>query len=92
VMSSAGRWKLFRDQAERGSEIGQILFGFIAESVLTIIPESCSGSSRNGVRNHSGIASECQWHPRVKVLAIVGQRKLHGSFDVTPTSQNTATG
>jgi hypothetical protein len=57
VMSSAARlWKLFRDQAERGSGIGLKLFGFIAESVFTIIPESCSDSSRNTVRNHPGIA------------------------------------
>jgi hypothetical protein len=57
VMSSAGRlWKLFRDHAERGSGIGLKLFGFIAESMFTIIPESCSGSSRNAVRNHPGIA------------------------------------
>jgi hypothetical protein len=57
VMSSAaGLWKLCRDQAERGSGIGLKLFGFIAESVFTIIPESCSGSSWNGVRNHPGIA------------------------------------
>jgi hypothetical protein len=45
VMSSAaGLWK-FRAQAERGSGIGLKLFGFIAESVFTFIPESCSGSS-----------------------------------------------
>ena len=57
MMSSAARlWKLFRDQSERGSGIGLKLFGFIAESVFTIIPESCSGSSWNSVRNHSGIA------------------------------------
>jgi len=57
VMSSAtGLWKLFRDQAERDSGIGLKLFGFIAESVFTIIPESCSGSPRNSVRNHPGIA------------------------------------
>jgi hypothetical protein len=57
VMSSAaGLWKLFRDQAERGSGIGLKLFGFIAESVFTFIPESCSCSSWNGVRNHPGIA------------------------------------
>jgi hypothetical protein len=48
VLSSAtGLWKLFRDQAERGSWIGLKLFGFIPESVFTIIPESCSGSPRN---------------------------------------------
>jgi hypothetical protein len=57
VLSSAtGLWKLFRDQAERDSGIGLKLFGFIAESVFTIIPESCSGSPRNAVRNHPGIA------------------------------------
>ena len=32
------------------------LFGFIAESVFTFIPESCSTSSRNTVRNHPEIA------------------------------------
>jgi len=48
VMSSAtGLWKLFRDQAERGSGIGLKLFGFIAESVFTII--------RNPVRVHPGM-------------------------------------
>ena len=47
MMSSAtSLWKLFRDQAERGSGIGLKLFGFIAESAFTIIPESCSGSPR----------------------------------------------
>ena len=57
VMSSTvGVWKLFRDQAERGSGIGLKLFGFIAESVFTFIPESCSGSRRNTVRNHPGMA------------------------------------
>src|SRR5579863_9662740 len=56
MSSAAGLWKLFRDQAERGSGIGLKLFGFIAESVFTIIPESCSGSTRNTVRNHPGIA------------------------------------
>ena len=56
MSSAAGLWKLFRDQAERDSGIGLKLFGFIAESVFTIIPESCSGSSWNSVRNHPGIA------------------------------------
>ena len=32
------------------------MFGFIAESVFTFIPESCSRSPRNTVRNHPGIA------------------------------------
>jgi hypothetical protein len=57
VMSSAaGLRKLFRGQAERGSGICLKLFGFIAESVFTFIPESCSCSSWNAVRNHPGIA------------------------------------
>jgi hypothetical protein len=56
MSSATGLWKLFRDQAERSSGIGLKLFGFIAESAFTIIPESCSGSPRNSVRNHPGIA------------------------------------
>jgi len=56
MSSATGLWKLFRDQAERGAGIGLKLFGFIAESAFTIIPESCSSSSWNGVRNHPGIA------------------------------------
>jgi hypothetical protein len=40
VLSSADcLWKSFRVQAERGSGVGLKLFGFIAESVFTIIPE-----------------------------------------------------
>ena len=34
MSSAAGLWKLFRDQAERGSGIGLKLFGFIAECVI----------------------------------------------------------
>jgi hypothetical protein len=49
------RWRKWT-QAERGSGIGLKLFGFIAESVFTFIPESCSRSPRNAVRNHPGIA------------------------------------
>ncbi len=56
MSSDAGLWKLIRDQAERDSGIGLKLFGFIAESVFTFIPESCSRSPRNTVRNHPGIA------------------------------------
>jgi hypothetical protein len=52
VMSSAaGLWKLFRDQAERRSGIGLKVFGFIAESMFTIIPESrsaCTGFLSKG--------------------------------------------
>jgi hypothetical protein len=42
-------------EAEHRSGIGLKLFGFIAEPAFTFIPESCSGSSRNTVRNHPGI-------------------------------------
>ena len=65
MMSSAvGLWKLFRDQAERGSGIGLKLFGFIAESVFTIIPESRSGSSRNTVRLPSGMSVQLRRNPQ----------------------------
>jgi len=40
------------------------LFGFIAESVFTFIPERCSGSSRNAVRNHPGIAFRLDRNPQ----------------------------
>jgi hypothetical protein len=56
VLSSAAGLMEIRAQAERDSGIGLKLFGFIAESVFTFIPECCSRSSRNSVRNHSGIA------------------------------------
>ena len=49
MLSSAARlWKSFRAQAERCSGTSLKLFGFI--------PESCSRSPRNSVRNHPGIA------------------------------------
>jgi hypothetical protein len=56
VLSSAAYLIEIRAQAERDSGIDLKLFGFIAESVFTFIPESCSRSPRNGVRNHPGIA------------------------------------
>jgi hypothetical protein len=86
VMSSAaGLWKLFRDQAERGSGIGLKLFGFIAESVFTIIPESCSGSPRNTVRNHPGIAFTFARIPQFMYNSC-GQEKLEpcGCLSSTP--------
>jgi hypothetical protein len=43
-------------EAEHNSAVGLKLFGFIAESTFTFIPESCSRSSRNSVRNQPGIA------------------------------------
>ena len=56
MLSSAVGLMEIRAQAERDSGIGLKLFGFIAESVFTFIPESCSRSPRNSVRNHPGIA------------------------------------
>jgi hypothetical protein len=70
VMSSAASlWKLFRDHAERDSGIGLKLFGFIAESVFTIIPEPSSGSSWNSVRNHPGIAFTLNRIPHVSEIS-----------------------
>jgi hypothetical protein len=43
VLSSAAGLMEIRAQAERDSGIGLKLFGFIAESVFTFIPERCSG-------------------------------------------------
>jgi hypothetical protein len=42
--------------AERSYGIGLKPFCFIPEPVFAFIPESCSASSRNTVRNHPGIA------------------------------------
>jgi hypothetical protein len=56
VLSSAAALMEIRAQAERDSGVGLKLFGFIADSVFTFIPEYCSRSSRNSVRNHPGIA------------------------------------
>jgi len=58
---SAGR--NHSDEAERGSGIGLKLFGFIAEPVFAFIPESCSRSTRDTARNHSGIAFICPGFP-----------------------------
>jgi hypothetical protein len=43
-------------EAEPDSGIDLKLFGFIAEPVFAFIPESCSRSPRNAVRNHPGMA------------------------------------
>jgi hypothetical protein len=43
-------------EAERDSGLDLKLFDFIAESVFAFIPEPCSGSSRNAVRLHRGMA------------------------------------
>ena len=44
--------------------IGLKLFGFIAESAFTFIPQSCSGSPRNAVRHHPGIAFTLDRNPQ----------------------------
>jgi hypothetical protein len=72
LSSAAGLWKLFRDQAERGSGTGLKLFGFIAESAFTIIPESCSGSSWNSVRNHPGTAFTLDRIPQSTKATFIG--------------------
>ena len=56
MLSSAAGLMEIRAQAERDSGIGLKLFGFIAESLFTFIPEYCARSPRNSVRNHPGIA------------------------------------
>jgi hypothetical protein len=48
--------KLVGGKNPDGSGISLKVFGFIAESMFTIIPESCLGSPRNAVRIHPGIA------------------------------------
>jgi hypothetical protein len=90
--SAARLWKLFRDQAECGSGISLKLFGFIAESVFTFIPKSCSGSPRISVRNRPGIAFTfdrilqkwerpftCGW-PAVLPISGVGGMKMAPSI------------
>ena len=74
LSSAASLWKLFRAQAERGSGIGLKLFGFIPESVFTFIPDHCSGSSRNTVRNHPGIAFTFPRIPQSKTLSAARTR------------------
>ena len=56
MLSSVAGLMEIRAQSERDSGTSLKLFGFIAESVFTFIPGSCSRSSRNRVRNHPGIA------------------------------------
>ena len=55
-------------EAERSSGIGLKLFGFIPEPVFTFIPESCSGSTRNAVRNHPGIAFILPRNPHTALM------------------------
>ena len=67
MLSSAAGLMEIRAQAKRHSGIGLRLFGFIAESAFTFIPESCSLSPRNSVRNHPGIAFT---FPRIPQLCL----------------------
>lgn len=46
----------YSGEADHHSGTGLKLFGFIPESVFTFVPERCSDSPRNTVRNHPGIA------------------------------------
>jgi hypothetical protein len=78
VLSSVVGLVEIRAQAERDSGIGLKLFGFIAESVFTFIPESCSGSSRNSVRNHPGIAFTFLRIPHPEPGVILGRRSRTG--------------
>jgi hypothetical protein len=83
MSSATSLWKLFRDDSERGSGISLKVFGFIAESVFAIIPECCSGSSWNGVRNHPGIAFTLDRIPQrlADRRAISGLARLYGAGD-----------
>jgi hypothetical protein len=65
-------------EAERSSGIGLKLFGFIPEPVFTFIPESCSGSTRNAVRNHPGIAFILPRNPHLKQRRTSRARGLLG--------------
>jgi hypothetical protein len=48
VQSRSALWKTFRRRRTQ-LRIGPKLFGFIQEPVFTLMPESCSRSSRNAV-------------------------------------------
>ena len=60
-------------EAERRSGIGLKLFGFVPEPVFTFIPESCSGSTRNTVRNHPGIAFTLPRIPQARPQVLVAR-------------------
>jgi hypothetical protein len=89
-----------RAQAERDSGDGLKLFGFIAESVFTFVPESCSGSSRNSVRNHPGIAFTFLRIPHLVCLAahlkdagvILRGKSLVGPSRCCRSTNNASTG
>ena len=74
MMSSAAGLMEIRAQAERDSGVGLKPFGIIPESVFTLIPESCSCSSRNSVRNHPGIAFTLPRIPHAGLRYMVRKR------------------
>jgi hypothetical protein len=89
VLSSAAGLTKIRAQAERDSGIGLKLFGFIAESVFTFIPESCPRSPRNSVRNHPGIAFTFPRIPhtslaKVKISPREDERKATRMMSILP--------
>jgi hypothetical protein len=71
-------------EAERCYGIGLKLFGFIPEPLFTFIPESCSGSTRNTVRNHPGIAFIFPRIPHFS-LSFVNGLRTELSFDQSPS-------
>jgi len=82
VLSSAAGLMEIRAQAERDSGTSLKLFGFIAESVFTFIPEYCSRSLRNTVRNHPGIAFTFPRIPQHHGNAVRGGGpRYRGSLD-----------
>ena len=81
MLSSAAGLMKIRAQVERDSGVSMKLFGFIAESAFTFIPESCSDSSWNSVRNHPGIAFTFARipHPVSRLAASVLRRPVFRS-------------
>ena len=53
----------FRIHAEHDSGIGRKVFGFRAESMFGLPPESCSPSDRNPVRLQTGIVFGLERNP-----------------------------
>ncbi len=74
-------------QAERHSARRQELFAFPPESAFTFRPECCSGSQRNRVRLHSGIAFTFDRIPQVanegSVQVLFTERGYAGFEKVT---------
>ena len=68
--------------------IGLKLFGFIPEPVFTFIPESCSGSTRNTVRNHPGIAFILPRIPHLTFADCVPSRLSPRRVATNPNSRS----